>query len=106
MKTDTPLGALLLLLVMPLIVVAGGLFNGWVSSTLWGWFAVEQFGLPAVSVTQAWGLALIVTFFRGTPRPLKADLYANENWVGYLGLYGFGLLVLGIGWCLHAWMVA
>ena len=37
------------------------LFNGFVLSTLWAWFAVTTFAVPAMSIPVAMGLSLFVT---------------------------------------------
>lgn len=42
--------------------VFSDLFSGYVLSTLWGWFIVSKFGLPALSVPYALGIMVIATF--------------------------------------------
>lgn len=42
------------------IVVASTLLRGWVLSILWRWFMVPTLGLPALSIPQAIGIALVV----------------------------------------------
>jgi len=42
------------------IMVVSCLLRGWVLSILWRWFMVPTLGLPALSVPQAIGIALVV----------------------------------------------
>lgn len=41
-----------------------GLYSAMVIACVWGWFIVEQFNLPAITVLQAWGLSLVLALFR------------------------------------------
>lgn len=47
---------------------------GYTLSVLWGWFVVPAFGLPALSVAQAYGLTLVVRAAHGIK-----DVDGNEN---------------------------
>ena len=38
---------------------------GFTVSVLWGWFVVPIFGLPALTVAQAYGLALVIRLAQG-----------------------------------------
>lgn len=40
-------------------------WSGFTLSVLWGWFVVPMFGLPALSVAQAYGIALVVRAAKG-----------------------------------------
>lgn len=40
-------------------------WSGYTLSVLWGWFMVPAFGLPALSVAQAYGVALVVRVAHG-----------------------------------------
>lgn len=42
-----------------LAIVWGGFWNGLVVSVLWAWFVVPVFGLPALTIAYAYGLALL-----------------------------------------------
>jgi proteasome assembly chaperone (PAC2) family protein len=49
-----------------LIVAFGlvyGLFNAYVLTVLWGWFAVPILGMKMLTVTQMWALMLIPAYF-------------------------------------------
>lgn len=40
-------------------------WSGFTLSVLWGWFVVPLFGQPALSVAQAYGIALVVRVAKG-----------------------------------------
>ncbi|ULR87407.1 hypothetical protein [Comamonas sp. B21-038] len=40
-------------------------WSGFTLSVLWGWFVVPVFSLPALSVAQAYGIALVVRTAKG-----------------------------------------
>ena len=43
----------------------GAAWSGFTLSVLWGWFVVPAFGLSALSVAQAYGIALVVRAAHG-----------------------------------------
>lgn len=55
-------GITLLLLAIPLMVY-GIWANAYVGSTLWAWFIVPTFGLPALTMPQAWGISMLVSMW-------------------------------------------
>ena len=59
--------------VIALSVVWGGFWVGLTLSVLWGWFAVPMFGLPVLTVWQAYGLALICFTLRQSGRVKSKD---------------------------------
>lgn len=44
------------------LLVVSALLRGYVLSILWGWFMVPTLGLPQLSVVQAIGIAIVVSF--------------------------------------------
>lgn len=44
------------------VLIVSSLWRGYVLHVLWGWFMVPIFGLPALSVAGAIGVALIISF--------------------------------------------
>lgn len=46
-------------------MVWGAAWSGLTLSVLWGWFVVPAFSLPALSVAQAYGIALVVRAAHG-----------------------------------------
>lgn len=88
-----------------LTLVWGAFWAGLAASVLWGWFAVPIFGLPAIGVAQAYGIALVLRSFRGmTPVDSKTDRSAGEVFVRGIMLPPLtcGLYLL-IGLCVKAW---
>lgn len=74
--------------VMLGLVVLTVLLHGWVLSTLWGWFVVPIFALPALGLWQAVGLSLFVSYFRGIkvddeeePEPKRKDDESNSDFL-------------------------
>ena len=88
-----------------LTLVWGAFWAGLAASVLWGWFVVPIFGLPAIGVAQAYGLALVLRSFRGMiPEDSKTDKSAGEVIVRCFTLPPLmcGLLLV-VGWCAKAW---
>lgn len=44
------------------LMVYGAMMNGWALSKLWSWFIVKTFGLPALTIPSAIGVAMVVTY--------------------------------------------
>ena len=56
------LTTLCLLLFIPLAML-----NGWAISTLWGWFIVPVFHLSLLTMKQAIGFGLVISYLTSTP---------------------------------------
>lgn len=90
-----------------LIVAWNGLLTGLSLSVMWGWFVVPIFGLPALTVAQALGLALVASCFRS--KTFKSDA-EKEGWTTvaarafFQPLTMWGLLMV-TGWCLKRWFM-
>lgn len=54
------LAALGVLMGLPALIAVLSIWRGFILSILWGWFVVPAFGLPALSIAFAIGVALIV----------------------------------------------
>ena len=57
------------------MIVLSAIVNGYVFSQLWAWFVVATFGLTAITIPQAIGLAMVVGWFK---TGLKQDDSLNE----------------------------
>ncbi len=44
-------------------IIIGSVVNGWALTILWGWFIAPIFGLPILTIPQAIGVGMVVTFF-------------------------------------------
>lgn len=53
---------LLAILGFVVLLIFSSIFNGYALSVLWGWFVVPTFHLPTLSLVQAIGLAMILTY--------------------------------------------
>jgi len=89
------------------VVVLSTLFNGWVLSILWGWFMVPTFGLPTLSMPQAMGIALVVSYltyhYNGVPAQEKEKTKAEKIISVSMPILR-PLFTLGFGWVIHQYM--
>lgn len=51
----------------------GGFVGAYTASVLWAWFAVPIFGLPALSIAQAYGVGLTIRMLKGV------DIHKEDN---------------------------
>jgi len=61
-----------ILLAVVEFFILSALINAWVLTYLWAWFIVPLFVLPKLGIAQAYGLVLIVTFFKIVPESQKS----------------------------------
>lgn len=79
-------------------------WQGLTISVLWGWFVAPLFGLPTLSIVQAYGMALVMRSVQGLTNQEKG----KDNLAQWFGkvlilppcVTGF---ILCIGWVLKAW---
>jgi len=105
------MGALLFILIgLPFLFIASYLINGYVLSTLWFWFIVPTFGLPALSIPAAIGICMIVAYLTNHSILNKSeDTKTKKEQTAYLlkvCLYFtvYPALVLGIGSIVQGYM--
>lgn len=79
------------------------ILNGWVLSILWGWFAVPTFGLPALSIPSAIGVALVVSYLTYQYIP---DRNSDEDSAGrsISFIIARPFIALFIGWIVQMFM--
>ena len=90
-----------------ILMVVSSIFNGYALSVLWGWFIVPTFGMPALGVVPAIGIAMVVSYLtHQTHESEKKD----DDGIGVkifkavilsLGKPAFTLL---FGWIVHLFM--
>jgi len=88
------------------LIVVGVLLKGYVLTVLWGWFVVTTFGLPALSLASAIGIALTVSFLTHQvieQQEKKRDIADSVvHSVGVTVLHP--LLALLMGWIVQKFM--
>jgi hypothetical protein len=107
MQTEKELSFDLLNAIAKLVVVLAScplsvLLYGWALAKLWIWFAVPTFHLPALSITYALGLSLIVRLTTYQTDAVREDAYKKSTW-GSIGLRiaksaFLSLGAVGMGW--------
>ncbi len=106
-NADGEIAAAVLFGVLAVTVVAlvwGAFWGGLTLSVLWGWFVAPLFGLPALSIAQAYGLALVMRAARGANLEKSDDDRYGAVMVKAVAAPPLvcGLL-LGAGWVAKAW---
>jgi hypothetical protein len=88
------------------LIAVGAIWNGYVLTILWGWFIAPTFGLPALSLATAIGLALVVSYLTHQYLPKCAE--EGDTW-DKLGRAFWHMLMrpafsLLIGWVVKQWV--
>lgn len=85
-------------LVTLLLAVPTMLLNGVVLCNLWAWFITSTFGLPVLSIPQALGIDVLITYVVATSyKPIKKETL--EEFVSRCFYpIGFALTTWLIGW--------
>ncbi|WP_280191177.1 hypothetical protein [Delftia sp. PS-11] len=88
-----------------LILIWCGFWVGLTLSTLWGWFVSPLFGLPVITLLQAYGLALVFRaawgFDNKKREPESFGAFVARSLVQAPLAAG---LTLGVGWVAKSWM--
>lgn len=88
------------------VVAFGSIVRGYVLHVLWGWFMVEQFHLPQLSIVAAIGLSLTLNYLLPHATNIKANKTDEKKTlsetVGELvGILISPFVTLLFGWALH-----
>jgi len=88
-----------------LAVVWAGFWTGLAVSVMWGWFVVPVFGLPSLSIAQAYGLALVVGVLthKGTKADKDSDGFAMALCTAFVGAPCIAGLFLLVGYVVKLW---
>ena len=83
-------------------LVIGIAFAAFVLSILWSWFIVPL-GVPAISIAHAFGLQVLVAFFKVNRKVKDKKEPRKENYFGYFCELAsicilISLTALGLGW--------
>lgn len=106
MKDDiavTVLDGMLGCMVLAAVLIPSTILNGWVTSTLWGWFIQPVFGLRPITLGEAIGLSLFVSLFRAHRfnQSVKKDKRLEESLTMVAEIILNPFLVLAFGYVLH-----
>lgn len=95
--------ALFTFILVPVILAASFLIDGFVLSILWNWFIPRIFiGAPTLSILNAIGLAIVIGFL--TRKYQKPDSYNGKNLWPFLYLFVGPFIALFFGWIVHLFM--
>ena len=86
-------------------VIIGTIFEGYVLSVLWQWFIVPAVGLPAISVVQAIGIALVVSLLTNqhkVPKETDPEEGIGEKVVKIFTRVGYFTADVAIVWGIAA----
>ena len=81
-------------------IVAIIVWRGYVTSVLWGWFAVPVFNVPEISIPVAVGIAGTVAMLTHEGAKTEADGFWESVAIGFFG----PLVLLGICWIAKLWV--
>ena len=98
-------GPILMGLVAFLLVLPMALFDAWIASIVWNWFAVPYFHLPTIHVWLMLMVAIFVGFFRGSYPALKDEFLRSKGWNAIWPTYVAKGLLFGIAWMTHLWIL-
>ena len=69
----------LLIATIVAVVALLTIFQGWTLSVLWEWFAVSIFNAPSISILEAIGLTILISFIREQEADNSKSRYPNED---------------------------
>lgn len=88
------------------LVVWGAFFAGLALSILWSWFMVPLFGLPTLTLWQAYGVALCFRALHGlgdnSPKREAVKVLIRAT----VGAPIICAVILAVGWCVKFWAFA
>jgi hypothetical protein len=72
-KVTTTSGCFLIFIITAVVSVIAILLKGWVLQALWGWFIVDPFNAPALSLRTAIGVVLVVSYLTHQDIPVDQE---------------------------------
>ena len=88
-------------------LIGGIVVQGFTLSILWGWFVTPIFGLPALTIAQAYGIALVFHAIRGYKEPAQTDKDPNGSNATLklmVILVAHPAMLIGLGWIVKSLM--
>jgi len=99
---DSEKGALVAgILFVPMLVVITLVFtiwDGWVLSVLWRWFAVPIFHLPSITISTAIGIALICGLLTHQYQVDPKETASGQKLIRFLAPFIGGTIALIVGY--------
>ena len=86
-----------------LMIVWAGFWSGLTLSTLWGWFIGPVFGLPALSIINAYGVVLVYRCMQGIARKEEKKDEAFIAKAIFLPPF-IAAVMLSVGWIAKSFM--
>lgn len=96
-KTLSHIIALIVVIPSSIVIMA---VRGYVIAMLWLWFVVDTFDVPALSLWQACGIALIFETFDGYQVPQDSDDATPVKTI--VMTIAYYLIIIGVGWIIHS----
>ena len=100
--------------ILGVLVLAGVVFvlspilHGWALSLLWGWFFVPTLGLPSLSIVQAIGVSIVVSFLTARYAATDDKDKGKDKWEKFAQAIIYAVLhplaVVGIGYVVRGFM--
>lgn len=92
--------SLILTIIFLLLIVPNIILSGYVTSVLWDWFIVPLFNLPHLTIAQALGLGVCVSYLNSSgidhAKRDEKDTWANLGFA--FGILFRPLIYLFVGW--------
>jgi uncharacterized membrane protein SpoIIM required for sporulation len=88
------------------LMVLSSMWKGYVLTVLWAWFLVPVFGLPALAIAPAIGLALVVSFltYQSDASKEPEGEFSERMAKAVAHALLMPAFVLGIGWVVRQFM--
>lgn len=85
----------------------GVLAAGFVSMKLWAWFVVPVFGLPQLTIVQAWGIALLASLWthQNFTNTNKDERSTGEKIAYTIAVLLSPWMILLFGWIGHTYLM-
>lgn len=102
--TSTPtdvLGSCIAFLLVAAYLVGAALLNAFTAVTLYNWFLIKTYSLPALTYLNAYGIMLLISFVFKTEDPKTEDNKISDHIATLVIRNGFVLL---IGYVVHSFM--
>jgi hypothetical protein len=100
--TLTTIGAVFMLLFVPIYIAPIWILDGWILTKVWAWFFQPFFHLNPLPVTMAIAIILVVRLLfvrHGTPKDTRGVVES------FLSALCYSLMLFVLGYFLHLWIM-